>query len=118
MLKFQVFLTFCELDDTFETTLHSNRYKQELVQQNLGRVFNFKYGHVCTTCTSYAATKLSNLYRKLSPKQLLCYLPLAFTLSNFPNVVFYEFLGPILVILVEKCIENFKSAKLHCKTDV
>jgi hypothetical protein len=51
--------------------------------QNLGRVFNFRYGRMCTTCTSYITTKLSNLKWKTWPKQLLGSLPLAFALPTF-----------------------------------
>jgi hypothetical protein len=54
--------------------------KLYLAGQNLGRVFNFRYGCVGTTCTSYITMKLPNLNWKTRPKHLLDYLPLAFVL--------------------------------------
>ncbi len=38
---------------------------------------------MCTTCTSYVTTKLSNLKWKTRPKQLLGSLPLAFVLPGY-----------------------------------
>ncbi len=54
----------------------------KLSGQNLGRVFNFRYGRVCTTCTSYITTKQPILNWKTRPKQLLGSLPLAFALPK------------------------------------
>ncbi len=53
-----------------------------LAGQNLGWVFNFRYEHVWTTCTSYITTELPNLKWKTRPKQLLGSLPLAFALYH------------------------------------
>ncbi len=59
--------------------------KLQLAGQNLGRVFNFRYGHVCTTCASNVTTKLPNLKWKTRLKQLLVSLPLAFALLEMAD---------------------------------
>ncbi len=56
--------------------------KCQLAGQNLGRVFNFRYGRLCTTCTSHITTKVPNVKWKIWPKQLLGSLPLAFALPG------------------------------------
>jgi hypothetical protein len=62
--------------------------KLYLARQNLGRVFNFKCVHVCTTCTSYVSTKLPNLKWKTRPEQLFGSLPLAFALPAEADAFF------------------------------
>ncbi len=57
--------------------------KLRLKGQNLGRVFNFRYGHAHSTWTSFRLAKLPSLKWKTWPKQLLGSLLLAFA---FPRL--------------------------------
>jgi hypothetical protein len=50
--------------------------KLQLTGQNLGRVFNFRYGRVHAVHFICNGVKLHNLKLKTRPKQLLDYLPL------------------------------------------
>ncbi len=79
MVVLAVFYYICGL----QLILLNFHHGLQLAGQNLGRVFNFRAGHVCTTCTSCITTKLPNLKRKTRLKQLLGSLLLAFTLTDF-----------------------------------
>ncbi len=50
--------------------------KLQLTAQNLGRVFNFRNGHVHAMHFLCYRVKLTNLKLKTQPEQLLGYLPL------------------------------------------
>ncbi len=50
--------------------------KLQLTGQNLGRVFNFRTGHLHAANVWCYPVKLSTLKLKTQPKQLLVYLPL------------------------------------------
>ncbi len=50
--------------------------KLQLTGQNLGRVFNFRYGHLQAEHFWCYQVKLPNLNLKTRPKQLLGFLPL------------------------------------------
>jgi hypothetical protein len=48
--------------------------KLQLTGQNLGRVFNFRSGHLHAAAFLVSSVKLPNLQLKTQPKQLLGYL--------------------------------------------
>jgi hypothetical protein len=52
--------------------------KLKLVGQNLGRVFNFRYGSLFALSISFRTTKLPSLKWKDQSKTPLCYHRLAF----------------------------------------
>ncbi len=54
--------------------------KLQLTGQNLGRVFNFRSGHLHAATFLVLSVKLPNLQLKTRPKQLLGYLPLVIAL--------------------------------------
>jgi hypothetical protein len=54
--------------------------KLELTEQNLGRVFNLRRGHLHAATFLVLSVKLPNLQLKTQPKQLLGYLLLVITL--------------------------------------
>ncbi len=54
--------------------------KLQLTRQNLGRVFNFRNGCMCSLHLFYYEAKQPNLKLKTQNKQLLGYLLLAFAL--------------------------------------
>ncbi len=56
--------------------------KLELTGQNLGRVFNFRFGHLHAEHFWCYQVKLPNLKLKPQPKQLLGYLPLVIALPG------------------------------------
>ncbi len=56
--------------------------KLKVAGQNLGRVFNFRYGRLFEPCTFFTTAKLSILIWKTRPKQLLGYLPSAVALPG------------------------------------
>ncbi len=58
--------------------------KLQLTGQNLGRVFNFRNGHVHATYFLYYRLKLPNLKLKTWHKQLLGFLPLDIALPVLP----------------------------------
>jgi hypothetical protein len=54
--------------------------KLQLTGQNLGRVFNFRSGHLHAATFLVLSVKLPNLQLKTRPTQLLGYLPLVIAL--------------------------------------
>jgi hypothetical protein len=60
--------------------------KLQLTGQNLGRVFNFRNGHVHAAHFLCYGVKLPNLKLKTQPKQLLGYLPLDIVLPAPSNI--------------------------------
>jgi hypothetical protein len=56
--------------------------KLQLTGQNLGRVFNFRSGHLHAAAFLVSSVKLPNLQLKTQPKQLLGYLPLDIVLHS------------------------------------
>jgi hypothetical protein len=54
--------------------------KLQLTGRNLGRVFNFRFGHLHAKHFWYYEVKLSNLKLKTWPKQLVGSLPLVIAL--------------------------------------
>jgi hypothetical protein len=52
----------------------------QLTGQNLGRVFNFKFGHLHAAHFWCYQVKLPNLKLKTQPKKLLGFLPLVIAL--------------------------------------
>ncbi len=53
-----------------------NREQLQLTGQNLGRVFNFRFGHLYAEHFRWCQVKLPNLKLKTRPKQCLGSLPL------------------------------------------
>jgi hypothetical protein len=56
--------------------------KLQLTGQNLGRVFNFKSGHLHADTFLVLSVKRPNLQLKTWPEQLLAYLPLVNALPS------------------------------------
>ncbi len=56
--------------------------KLQLTGQNLGRVFNFRSGHLYAATFLVISVKLPNLQLKTRPKQLLGSLPLVIMLPG------------------------------------
>ncbi len=56
--------------------------KLKLAEQNLGQVFNFRYGRAFAPSTSFITAKQPNLWLKTWPKQLSGPLPLASVLPT------------------------------------
>jgi hypothetical protein len=56
--------------------------KLQLTGQNLGRVFNFRSGHLHFATFLSFSVKLPNLHMKTQPKQLLGSLPLVIALPH------------------------------------
>ncbi len=56
--------------------------------RNLGRVFNFRFGHLQAEHFRCYQVKLPNLKMKIRPKQLLGYLPLVIMLPALSSAVF------------------------------
>jgi hypothetical protein len=69
----------------FDKTLEQSMEKLELTGQNLGRVFNFKCGHLHSAHLFCYMVKLRNLKLKTQPKQLLGSLPLDVALPKQSN---------------------------------
>jgi hypothetical protein len=92
----------------------------------MGRVFNFRYGCVCESRTSYITTKLSNLKWQTRPKQYLGYLPLPFPLPS--STVWIDeagnTIGVSITVPLTSCLTGLESAVWQltmfvfiCKTD-
>jgi hypothetical protein len=60
--------------------------KLQLTGQNLGRVFNFRSGHLHTAAFLVLSVKLPNLQLKTQPKQLLGSLPLVIALPGVTDL--------------------------------
>jgi len=82
---FHSFILFCWYSSTWPNSIFLTKIplamdKLQLTGQKLGRVFNFRSGHLHAVTILVLSVKLPNLQLKTQPKQLLGSLPLIITL--------------------------------------
>jgi hypothetical protein len=88
--------------------------KLQLTGRNLGRVFNFRSGHLHSAHLWCYQLKLPNLKLKIQPKQLLGSLLLSITLPDAAKQPILSLSKPVL-ILAQLCniVSNYRSMWHH-----
>ncbi len=74
-------MNYIKVQKSYWVQLCQTMDKLKLTRRNLGRVFNSRLERACIDRTFAYVTNWPNLKWKIQPKELLCYLQLAFVLT-------------------------------------